>query len=466
MTASLTDTALADAVYASLRAQGMDWQTVHHPPAKTTAEADAYIEGVPGVRTKTLLLTNKKKTAYYLLVMNGDHPLDMAFFAGQVGETRLQFASAERLAAKLGTAPGVVSMFGLLNNAEHDVQVYFERAIMGSERLSFHPNDNRQTVFVASTDVLAWVRAQGHEPRLVDLPLAAAPDAGWPGPSGPSRLLSAAFSGSLCKGKTMITVNTLRQMKAEGNKIAMLTCYEASFAALMDAAGVDVLLVGDSLGMAVQGHSSTLPVRLSDMCYHTAAVARGSRQAMIVTDLPFGAYQQSKEQAFAAAAELMAAGAHMVKLEGGVWMAETTAFLQQRGIPVCAHIGLTPQSVNAFGGYKVQGKGDAAARALLADARAHEAAGADLVLMECVPAALGREVTDSLSCPTIGIGAGAGCDGQVLVMHDMLGVFPGKTARFVKNFMAGQTSIQAAVPAYVAAVKDGSFPAAEHSFSA
>ena len=261
----------------------------------------------------------------------------------------------------------------------------------------------------------------------------------------------------------MITVNTLKKMKADGEKIAMLTAYEASFAALMDDAGVDTLLVGDSLGMTVQGQSSTLPVTLADMCYHTAAVARGAKNALILADLPFGAYQQSKEQAFAAAAELMAAGAHMVKLEGGVWMAETTEFLQLRGIPVCAHIGLTPQSVHAFGGYKVQGKADGGA-ALTADAKAHDAAGAAMILMECVPAALGKAVTEAVSCPTIGIGAGVDCDGQVLVMHDMLGVFPGHTARFVKNFMAGQGSIQAAVKAYVAAVKNKTFPAAEHSF--
>ena len=239
----------------------------------------------------------------------------------------------------------------------------------------------------------------------------------------------------------MITVNTLQKMKTEGEKIAMLTCYEASFASLMEAAGVDVLLVGDSLGMAVQGQASTLPVHLQDMCYHTSAVARGSKEAMIVADLPFGAYQQSKEQA------------------------ETTEFLQLRGIPVCAHIGLTPQSVHAFGGYRVQGKGDKAA-ALMNDAKAHDEAGAAIVLMECVPAEMGRRVTESLRCPTIGIGAGVDCDGQVLVMHDMLGVFPGKTAKFVKNFMQGQTSIQAAVKAYVDAVKDRSFPAAEHTFSA
>ena len=264
----------------------------------------------------------------------------------------------------------------------------------------------------------------------------------------------------------MITVPTLQKMKATGEKIAMLTCYEASFAALMNRAGVDALLVGDSLGMTVQGRDSTLPVTLAEMCYHTAAVARGNSNAMIVADLPFGAYQQSREQAFAAAAELMQAGAHVVKLEGGAFMADTTEFLQQRGIPVCAHIGLTPQSVHALGGYKVQGKGDDAAERLLADARAHDAAGAAMILMEAVPAELGSRVTQAVSCPTIGIGAGAGCDGQVLVMHDMLGIYPGKTARFVKNFMDGQSSVQAAVEAYVRAVKDGSFPAAEHTFSA
>ena len=248
----------------------------------------------------------------------------------------------------------------------------------------------------------------------------------------------------------MITVPTLQKMKAAGEKIAMLTCYEASFAALMNRAGVDALLVGDSLGMTVQGRDSTLPVTLAEMCYHTAAVARGNSNAMIVADLPFGAYQQSREQAFAAAAELMQAGAHVVKLEGGAFMADTTAFLQQRGIPV----------------YKVQGKGDDAAERLLADARANDAAGAAMILMEAVPAELGSRVTQAVAAPTIGIGAGAGCDGQVLVMHDMLGVYPGKTARFVKNFMDGQSSVQAAVEAYVRAVKEQTFPATEHTFSA
>lgn len=262
----------------------------------------------------------------------------------------------------------------------------------------------------------------------------------------------------------MITVNTLQKMKAAGEKIAMLTAYESSFAALMEEAGVDVLLVGDSLGMAVQGRKSTLPVSLRDMCYHTECVANGTKNVMIVSDLPFGSYQQGKEQAFAAAAELMAAGAHMVKLEGGVWMAETTEFLQMRGIPVCAHIGLTPQSVFAFGGYKVQGRGSKA-QALLNDAKAHDDAGAAVVLMECVPAELAKKVTESVSCPTIGIGAGVDCDGQVLVMHDMLGIFPGKTAKFVKNFMQGHNSVQAAVRTYVEEVKAKTFPAAEHIFT-
>lgn len=262
----------------------------------------------------------------------------------------------------------------------------------------------------------------------------------------------------------MITIKTLHDMKARGEKIAMLTCYEASFATLLNRAGVDILLVGDSLGMTIQGHNSTLPVSLSDMCYHTAAVARGNHTAMIVADLPFGSFQQSPEQAFTAAAELMSAGAHMVKLEGGTWMAETTEFLQMRGIPVCAHIGLTPQSVHAFGGYRVQGKSEAAAQALLMDAKAHEEAGADIVLMECVPAQVSQTICEHIQCPTIGIGAGAVCDGQVLVLHDVLGIFAGKTARFVKNFMQGKDSIQSAVEAYVTAVKDGSFPALEHTF--
>lgn len=262
----------------------------------------------------------------------------------------------------------------------------------------------------------------------------------------------------------MITLSTLQKMKTEQEKIAMLTCYEASFATLLDKAGVDILLIGDSLGMTVQGHTSTLPVTLEQMCYHTDAVARGAKDALILADLSFGSYQQSKEQAFDSASKLMAAGAHMVKLEGGSCMVETTRFLQERGIPVCAHLGLTPQSVNAFGGYKVQGKTDSAARQLIADAQAHEHVGASMVLLECVPAELAKEITTSLQCPVIGIGAGVYCDGQVLVLHDALGVYAGKSPKFSKNFMQGQESIQAAIAAYVKEVKDASFPTLEHSF--
>lgn len=261
-----------------------------------------------------------------------------------------------------------------------------------------------------------------------------------------------------------MTVSTLRKMAAEGEKISMLTCYDASFAALLDEAGVDILLIGDSLGMVVQNLDSTLPVTLEDMVYHTRCVARGTRRALVLADLPFGAYQASPAQAFDSSARLMQAGAHMVKLEGGAFMAETTRFLVERGIPVCSHIGLTPQFVNAFGGYRVQGKSASDADRILEDAHALAEAGASLVLMECVPAELAARVTASLPVPTIGIGAGPDVSGQVLVLHDMLGVYPGKKARFVKNFMAGADSIQSAVSAYVGAVKDGRFPAPEHCF--
>jgi 3-methyl-2-oxobutanoate hydroxymethyltransferase len=260
-----------------------------------------------------------------------------------------------------------------------------------------------------------------------------------------------------------VTAPALMAMRAAGEKITMLTCYDASFAALMDRCGVEMLLVGDSLGMVSQGHQSTLPVTLADMAYHTASVARGNRTALLVADMPFGTYA-TPEAAFNNAAELMRAGAHMVKLEGGAWLASTVRFLTERAIPVCAHVGLTPQSVHILGGFKVQGKSVAGAEQMKDDALALQAAGASVLVLEAIPATLGREVTEALAIPTIGIGAGPDCSGQVLVMHDMLGVFPGHKARFVKNFMDGQTSIDAAVKAYVAAVKDGSFPAAEHCF--
>jgi len=253
-------------------------------------------------------------------------------------------------------------------------------------------------------------------------------------------------------------------MHGKREKIAMLTCYDASFAQLLETAGVDVLLVGDSLGMVLQGHSSTLPVTLDDIAYHTACVARGARQAFIVADMPFGTSQVSPECTFEHAARLMAAGAHMVKIEGGEIMADTIEFLTQRGIPVFAHIGLTPQSVNQLGGYRVQGKDSKAAQRLLNDARAVEQAGAGMLLLEAIPSLLAAEITANSAIPTIGIGAGAGCSGQVLVLHDMLDIYPGKKARFVKNYLQGSSSIQEAVARYVAEVKSGAFPAAEHSF--
>ena len=260
------------------------------------------------------------------------------------------------------------------------------------------------------------------------------------------------------------TLNTLRTMKQNGEKIAVLTCYDASFAALMEAAGVDVLLVGDSLGMVLQGHASTLPVSQQDMEYHTACVARGTKRAFIVADMPFGTYQETPQQAFANAARLMAAGAHMVKLEGGQVMLDTVRFLTERGIPVCGHLGLLPQSVNQLGGYRVQGKGEEDGQRLREDALALQQAGAGMLVLEAIPAPLAKAVSAELAIPTIGIGAGPDCSGQVLVMHDMLGLYPGKTAKFVKNFLAGADSVPAALERYVSEVKSGEFPAPEHCF--
>ena len=260
------------------------------------------------------------------------------------------------------------------------------------------------------------------------------------------------------------TLTQLQTMRGKGEKIAVLTCYDASFATLLEAQGIDVLLVGDSLGMVLQGHETTLPVTLDDMVYHTACVARGSKQAFILSDMPFGTFQISPEKTFEQAAQLMVAGAQMVKLEGGEPMVETVRFLTERGIPVCGHIGLTPQSVHQLGGYHVQGKESASAQKLLQDAMALEQAGAGMILLEAIPALLAAEITAALSIPTIGIGAGAACSAQVLVLHDMLDIYPGKKPRFVKNYMQDAASIADAVACYVREVKAGEFPAAEHSF--
>ena len=262
-----------------------------------------------------------------------------------------------------------------------------------------------------------------------------------------------------------VTLHRLREMHAAGEKIAVLTCYDAAFARVLDGAGVDSLLVGDSLGMVLQGRKSTLAVSIEEMAYHTGCVARGNRNAWIIADMPFGSYQESAEAAMRNAVLLMQQGAQMVKLEGGGWTAPIVRFLVDRGVPVCAHLGFTPQSVHALGGHRVQGRDEAAARVLCRHAEELAAAGAELLVLELVPAAVASDLTDMLSIPTIGIGAGAGCSGQVLVLHDMLGVTGGEPLKFVRNFMDGSAGVDSAVRKYVADVKGGQFPDdAIHSF--
>ncbi len=261
-----------------------------------------------------------------------------------------------------------------------------------------------------------------------------------------------------------ITLTQLQQMKQNGEKIAMLTAYDASFAALEHQAGVDVLLVGDSLGMVVQGHRSTVPVRTTDMAYHTRCVRQGAADAFLLVDMPFMANCQLTDTV-KNAKRLMQAGANMVKLEGSHWLTEHIQLLLQAGVPSCAHIGLTPQSVNQLGGYKVQGRDKNNADTLIASAQALEQAGAALLLIECVPSPLAKRITQQLSIPVIGIGAGADCDGQVLVMHDALGLNHHSAPKFVENFLAGQSSILDAFSAYVKAVKASTFPTAQHSYT-
>lgn len=259
----------------------------------------------------------------------------------------------------------------------------------------------------------------------------------------------------------MTTLATIKKMKADGERIAVLTCYDASFATLMEQAGVDVLLVGDSLGMVLQGGSDTLGVTMPDMQYHTRCVAKGAKASPIVADMPYGS-DSTPEQALENARLLLAAGAHVVKLEGG--KTDVVRHLVAHQVPVCGHLGFTPQSVRELGGYKVQGKDEVGAQKILNDALALQQAGACMLVLEMVPAALARQITAELAIPTIGIGAGAGCDGQVLVLQDMLGIYPGKTPKFARNFMQEAESVQAALADYVKSVKDGSFPAARHSF--
>ena len=254
-------------------------------------------------------------------------------------------------------------------------------------------------------------------------------------------------------------------MKVRGERISCLTVYDYSFAHILDRAGVEILLVGDSLGMVVQGHPTTLPVSLEDVVYHTQCVSRGCENALVIADMPFGSFQGSPQSAFDSAARLMSEGkAQMVKIEGGAVMATTVAFLVDRGIPVCGHLGLTPQSVNQLGGFRVQGRQASAAEQLRQDAQSLQDAGASVLVLEAVPSGLAREITQSIKIPTIGIGAGPDTDGQVLVLYDLLGIYPQKSPKFSKNFLDGAGSVSGAVKTFVEDVRSGQFPGPEHSF--
>ncbi len=260
-----------------------------------------------------------------------------------------------------------------------------------------------------------------------------------------------------------VKLSTLKKLYEAKEPIVMITGYDATFARIEDEAGTDMILVGDSLGMTMQGNSTTLPVSIEDMAYHTACVAKGNKTAFIVTDMPFGSYLVNEDEGVANAVELMKAGAHMVKMEGGLEVCPLVKRLRTMGIPVCGHVGFTPQSVNAIGGYFVQGRTQSGEEKLLAEAHALEEAGASVIVFEMVPAAVAKKVTAELHIPTIGIGAGPDCSGQVLVLQDVLGIY-GRAPKFAKNFMVGASSIQEALKNYVQAVKSRAFPTADHSF--
>lgn len=270
------------------------------------------------------------------------------------------------------------------------------------------------------------------------------------------------YAGDISKLEKPVTILTLKKMKTTGEKFVTVALYDAPMAAMAQKSGVEVVLVGDSLGMTVLGFDSTIPVTMEQMIYHVEAVARGNHKSLIMGDLPFMTYA-TPDQAMENAARVMQAGAHMVKIEGGAWLGETVKMLSERGIPVCAHIGLTPQSVHKFGGFRVQGRSDEQAKTLLKDARVLEEAGADLLLLECVPEALAAEITEKLEIPTIGIGAGQATDAQVLVINDILGLTP-KPPKFSKNFLVEATDIPGALGKYVRDVKAGEFPAEDNIF--
>ena len=265
--------------------------------------------------------------------------------------------------------------------------------------------------------------------------------------------------------KHKVTIRRLVEMKQAKEKIACLTAYDASFAQLLEKSGIDVVLVGDSLGMVIQGCDTTLPVSVEDMLYHTQCVEKGLDNALLITDMPFLSFTSEEEAVLNAGLFMKQGGAHMVKLEGGVDQVDTVAALNKNGIPVCAHLGLQPQYVHKIGGYHVQGRDDAAADKMLKDALTLQDAGADLMLLECVPESLARKITNALDIPVIGIGAGADCDGQILVLYDILDISLGFRPKFSKNFMSSANSIEQAIQQYVSAVKKSEFPAAEHVFS-
>ncbi|WP_394130424.1 3-methyl-2-oxobutanoate hydroxymethyltransferase [Shewanella maritima] len=261
-----------------------------------------------------------------------------------------------------------------------------------------------------------------------------------------------------------VTSSTLIKFKQEGKKITALTAYDASFAGAFDSEGIDVLLVGDSMGMVLQGHSDTLPVTVDDIAYHTACVRRGIERTLLIADMPFMSYA-TPEQTLTNATKLMQAGASMVKVEGGDWLLESVKMLTERGIPVCAHLGLTPQSVHVFGGFKVQGRDSDNAKRIINEAKAMQAAGAQLLVLECIPAALAKTISQALTIPVIGIGAGKDTDGQILVMHDVLGISSGYIPRFSKNYLKQTGEIRSAVKAYIEEVEQGLFPGDEHTFN-
>lgn len=260
-----------------------------------------------------------------------------------------------------------------------------------------------------------------------------------------------------------VTTSTLRKMKQNDEKITVLTAYDASFAKLFDEQGIDILLIGDSLGMVLQGQDSTLAVSIDDIAYHTGCVSRATERALVVADMPFMSYA-TPEQTYENAAKLMASGSHMVKLEGGEWLRSTITGLVQRSVPVCGHLGLTPQSVNVLGGFKVQGRLPEQAQKMLDDAIALEQAGIQMLVLECVPSALAQRISESVSIPVIGIGAGARTDGQVLVMHDMFGISANYMPKFSKNYLSETGDIREAVKMYITEVREGIFPSSEHSF--